>query len=329
MLTLRKVTTMNDEQSVTKSLRLGTRSSQLATWQSNWVATQLRAHGYEIEIIQISTSGDVLDGPIGAIGSQGVFTKEIQRSLMANEVDFAVHSLKDLPTDDVEGLCLACVPLRETIGDVLVSSSECSLHDLPPNACIGTGSMRRAAQILSQRPDIAVRDIRGNVDTRLRKLDEGQYDAIVLAEAGLKRLELFDRISHVIPTEIMIPAVGQGALGIECRREDSHVRSVLDLLCDDRSFIAVTAERTMLQALRAGCLAPVAAWGRFENNVLVLTAVVLNADGTQRCDVEQRCELLTEQLDSQLSQAASLGQGVAEELIGLGAEEMIAQARGA
>ena len=329
MSTLRKVTKMNDEPAVTKSLRLGTRSSQLATWQSNWVATQLRTQGYQIEIIPISTSGDVLDGPIGAIGSQGVFTKEIQRSLLAHEIDFAVHSLKDLPTDDVTGLCLACVPLRETIGDVLVSSSECSLHELPPNACIGTGSMRRAAQILSQRPDITVRDIRGNVDTRLRKLDEGQYDAIVLAEAGLKRLELFDRISHVIPTEIMIPAVGQGALGIECRREDSHVRSALDLLCDDRSFIAVTAERAMLQALRAGCLAPVAAWGRFDNTVLVLTAVVLNAEGTQRCDVEQRCEILSEELDSQLSQAASLGQSIAEELIELGAEEMIAQARGA
>ena len=322
------ITTMNDEQAGSKILRLGTRSSQLATWQSNWVAAQLREHGYAVAIIQISTSGDVLDGPIGAIGSQGVFTKEIQRSLLAEEIDFAVHSLKDLPTDDVEGLCLSCVSKRETIGDVLVSSAGCSLHDLPLNACIGTGSMRRAAQILSQRPDINVRDIRGNVDTRLRKLDEGQYDAIVLAEAGLKRLELFDRISHIIPTEIMIPAVGQGALGIECRCGDSHVRSVLDLLCDDRSFVAVTAERTMLQALRAGCLAPVAAWGRFENNALVLTAVVLSSDGTERCDVEQRCELLPEGLDSQLSQAASLGRNVAEELSGLGAEEMIAQARG-
>jgi hydroxymethylbilane synthase len=219
------------------------------------------------------------------------------------------------------------VPLRETIGDVLVSSAEYSLHDLPLDACIGTGSMRRAAQILSQRPDIIVRDIRGNVDTRLRKLDEGQYDAIVLAEAVLKLLKLFDRISHVIPTEIMIPAVGQGALGIECRRGDSHVRGVLDLLCDDRSLIAVTAERTMLQSLRAGCLAPVAAWGRFENNALVLTAVVLSADGTKRCDVEQRCEISVEELDSHLSQAVSLGRSVAEELIALGAEEMIAQAR--
>jgi len=320
---------MNDQQAGSKSLRLGTRSSQLATWQSNWIAAQLREHGYGVEIIQISTAGDVLDGPIGAIGSQGVFTKEIQRSLLANEIDFAVHSLKDLPTDDVEGLCLSCVPMRETIGDVLVSSAKCSLHDLSLNACIGTGSLRRAAQILSQRPDITVRDIRGNVDTRLRKLDEGQYDAIVLAEAGLKRLELFDRISYVIPTEIMIPAVGQGALGIECRREDSHVRGVLDLLCDSRSFVAITAERTMLKALRAGCLAPVAAWGRFKNNALVLTAVVLSADGTERCDVEQRCEMLTVELDSQLSQGVSLGQSVAEELIGLGAEEMIAQARGA
>ena len=308
-------------------LKLGTRSSALALWQSNWVATQLRELGFEIELVKISTSGDVKSGPIGAIGSQGVFTKEIQRALLDNEVDFAVHSLKDLPTEDIPGLCLTSVPPRESVGDVLVSNEISSFDEIPADALIGTGSMRRKAQLLNQRPDLQVEDIRGNVDTRLQKLDEGAYQAIILAESGLKRLGLTERITHVIDRGVMIPAVGQGALGIECREEDAYVREVLAHLNDLSTFLCVTAERAMLKALRAGCLAPVGAWGQLQEDQLHLQGVVLSGTGDQRVDSDSQVDLSDQTAAVQVERATALGQAVAESLIAQGATELIAEAR--
>ncbi len=308
-------------------LKLGTRGSALALWQSNWVASQLRELGFTVEVVEISTQGDVSSGPIGAIGSQGVFTKEIQRALLDEEVDFAVHSLKDLPTEEIPGLCLTCVPPRERVGDVLVSNTISSFDGIAEGAVIGTGSMRRKAQLLNQRPDLQVQDIRGNVDTRLQKLDDGQYDAIILAESGLKRLGLVERINHVIDRAVMIPAVGQGALGLECRTQDSEVRDILAQLNDAESFISVTAERAMLRALRAGCLAPVGAFAQIIEERLQLQGVVLSGTGSQRVDAESEVHLAQLSESQQVDAADELGRAVAEDLIAQGATDLIAEAR--
>ena len=308
-------------------LKLGTRGSALALWQSNWVASQLRELGFAVEMVEISTQGDVRSGPIGAIGSQGVFTKEIQRALLDEEVDFAVHSLKDLPTEEIVGLCLTCVPPRERVGDVLVSNTISSFDGMAEGAVVGTGSMRRKAQLLNQRPDLQVKDIRGNVDTRLQKLDDGQYDAIILAESGLKRLGLVERINHVIDRAVMIPAVGQGALGLECRTQDSEVREILAHLNDSESFISVTAERAMLRALRAGCLAPVGAFAEIVEERLQLQGVVLSGTGNQRVDAESEVVLSQLSESQQVDAADELGGAVAENLIAQGATGLIAEAR--
>src|SRR5262245_54778381 len=243
-------------------LRLGTRGSALARWQAEWVAARLSARGVAVELVPITTKGDVKTGPLGQIGGEGLFTKELQRALLERQIDLAVHSLKDLPTTPVEGLSLAAVPERESTSDVLVSAKAWRIEDLPPSAHVGTGSLRREAQLLHLRPDLIVEDIRGNIETRLRKLTDGQFDAIVLAEAGLKRLGLADRDVHIIPRSVMLPAVGQGALGIETREDDDQTQSFLQPLDHTETHQAVDAERALLAALRAGCLAPVGAWAR-------------------------------------------------------------------
>lgn len=302
----------------TPRLRLGTRASPLARWQADWVAGELRQRGIEVEMVLISTQGDVKTGPLGQIGGQGLFTKEIQRALLDGQIDLAVHSLKDLPTAEVSGLSLAAVPERESIADVLVGNVAKLLADLPPQARIGTGSLRRRAQLLHQRPDLQMLEIRGNVDTRLRKLDAGEYDALVLAQAGLHRLGLDARIASVIPLSVMLPAVGQGALGIEARADDTQTRQILAPLNHEATHQAVVAERSLLAALRGGCLAPVGAWGRVENALLHLDAVVLSGDGRQRIAAAS---------SSHPSAAIDLGEQVAEQLIAQGAEKLIAAAR--
>jgi hydroxymethylbilane synthase len=310
--------------SAPQKLRLGTRNSALARWQAEWVAAELQKRGVEVELIPIITQGDVKSGPLGQIGGQGLFTKELQRALLEDRIDLAVHSCKDLPTDPVEGLTIAVVPERESTNDVLVlggrgSGGAAGIEFLPPSARLGTGSLRRKAQLLHLRPDLVVEDIRGNVETRLRKLDEGQFDAIVLAEAGLKRLGFADRISAVITWQIMLPAIGQGALAIETRANDDSIRTVLAPLDHFASHQAVLAERTLLSHLRAGCLAPVGAWGRFENNRLLLDAVVLSADGSRRLSAS----------DSATDDPIALGRCVAEQLLNQGAALLISEARNA
>ncbi len=302
-----------------RTLRLGTRGSQLARRQAEWVADQLRRLGRAVELVEIATRGDWEQGSaVGALGSTGVFTKEIQRALLAGDVDLAVHSLKDLPTEVSEGLGIAAVPPRESPADVLVTRTATTLQDLLQNARVGTGSLRRQAQLRHVRPDLRIAEIRGNVDTRLRKLDEGQFDAIVLAEAGLRRLGLAERITQVLPFDVMLPAVGQGALVIECRSEDAKTQAAVAPLDDSATRAAVTAERALLAHLRGGCLAPVGAWGRVDGELLQLFAVVLSADGARRLAAND---------SAGIEAAPALGRQVANNLLGQGAGELIAAAR--
>ncbi|MCA9184384.1 MAG: hydroxymethylbilane synthase [Planctomycetales bacterium] len=304
-----------------KKLRLGTRASALARWQAEWVQAELQRRGHEVELVLITTTGDTHIGGLESTGGVGVFTKEIQRALLANEVDIAVHSLKDLPTEPVAGLALAAVPIRAVIEDALISVRFNGLAALPHGGRIGTGSLRRRAQLLHLRPDLRILGIRGNVDTRLSKLDADEYDAIILAHAGLQRLGWDHRVTEVLSTQSMLPAVGQGALGIETRVGDRAAFEAAGALNDRPSHAAVLAERSLLAELRGGCLAPVAAWARPTTNdglLFEMDAVVLSADGVQRLHVRG-----TDTID----EVETLGQRLASELIELGASELITSAR--
>ncbi|MBL9123298.1 MAG: hydroxymethylbilane synthase [Planctomycetaceae bacterium] len=305
-------------------LRIGTRASALARWQANWVADRLaETSGVRPELVLITTSGD--EGSPTAVvpgaGSQpGVFTKEIQRALLAGEVDLAVHSLKDLPTEGVAGLALGAVPEREMPADVLVARDGLAFAQLPESAVIGTGSLRRRANLLHARADLRLADIRGNVDTRLAKLAAGHYDAIVLAHAGLKRLGLAERVTQVLPFDLILPAVGQGALGIECRADDAPTRQRLAALNHPSTQAAVLAERELLATIGGGCLAPVGALAEpGSDDSLRLRATV--------CSVDGRVKLTAEATAAQ-SDPQALGRTVAEKLLAQGAAELIRACRG-
>lgn len=302
-------------------LRLGTRGSALARWQAEWVAAQLRNLGHDVQLTPISTQGDV--DQRAAIGEMhaapGIFTKELQRALLDRRIDLAVHSLKDLPTLPVDGLALAAVPQRETVADALISRDGQSLDQLPPNARIGTGSMRRRAQLLSYRRDLQMIDIRGNVDTRLKKLRVGDYDAIILALAGLSRLGLAGEATQIVATSILLPAVGQGALGIETRGDDLATQTAIAPLDDRTTHDCVLAERALLARLLGGCLAPIGAWARREANHLRLSAVALSPDGAQRLDADAIAAIDETPVD--------LGARVADQLLANGAAALIAGSR--
>ncbi len=264
-------------------LRLGTRRSKLARWQADWTAARLASLGTQVKIVEITTTGDIDQShDVAAIGAVGLFTKEIQRAVLDETVDFAVHSLKDLPTTLVPGLTIAAVPERAEVADALVARGESSLADLPTGAKIGTGSLRRRAQLLRMRPDLELADIRGNVDTRLRKLDDGQYDAVVLAAAGLTRLGLIDRVTQMLSVDQVLPAPGQGALAIECRDGDQTVFDALTPLNDWAARAEVEAERAMLARVEGGCLAAIGAYATSVDEQLHLRAAILSGDGTER-----------------------------------------------
>ncbi|QDV72682.1 hydroxymethylbilane synthase [Botrimarina mediterranea] len=312
------------EPSSCRPLRLGTRGSQLARWQADWVADRLRALGQPVEIIEVRTRGDVQQsGPISAIvegsgvGGQGAFTKELQRALLDGSIDLAVHSLKDLPTTPVDGLKVGAVPQRAPIGDVLVSHLATTIDELPQGARVGTGSFRRRAQLLNRRPDLVIGDLRGNLDTRLRKLDDSEHDAILLAEAGLTRLGWNDRLAGRIPPSELLPAPGQGALGIECRSDDEQTLAALRPLDDFGTHAAIAAERAALARLEGGCLAALGAWGRWDASELRLSVVVLSEDGVERLDAESSFSVST------LADATTLGVTVADELLARGAAALL------
>lgn len=301
-----------------RPLRLGTRGSKLARWQAEWTRSRLQQLGTPVEIVEITTTGDANQSQdVAGIGSIGLFTKEIQRALLEGAVDLAVHSLKDLPTTPVAGLQLAAVPEREETADALVTNHATSIKQLPLAARVGTGSLRRRSQLLRLRPDLQLLDIRGNVDTRLRKLDEGQYDAIILAAAGLKRLGLAMRITQLIPTAHMLPAPGQGALGIECRVGDRKVLDALTPLNNALARAAVTAERAMLARVEGGCLAAIGGYAQATETHLQLSAVVLSGDGRKQ---------LSASVSGALTAAEQLGIEAGDQLLAAGAASLV-QAR--
>ena len=269
-----------------KILRIATRKSPLALWQAQHVADRLRAEGFKTVLVPLVSGGDTDMRPIDGTRQVGLFTKRIQQALLDDQADIAVHSLKDLPTEVNELLTLGSVPTRETIDDALVSDPAWSLEQLPLGSRIGTGSRRRGAQLLSVRADLQILPIRGNVQTRLAKLAEGEYDAIILAEAGIVRLEMHELPRTRLPRSVMLPAPGQGALGIEVRSEDAEALQAVRRLDHISSHAAVLAERQMLAALHGGCLAPIAALAELDNQKLSMTAVVLSNDGTARMDAE-------------------------------------------
>jgi hydroxymethylbilane synthase len=303
-----------------RPVRIGTRGSALALWQANWVAMRLAEVGTKCDVVTIATRGDQQsETPLETLGALGVFTNELQKWLLDGRIDVAVHSLKDLPTDVVKGLALAAVPIRESPFDVLVSRQSESFRQLPHGARIGTGSLRRRSQLLHARSDLQMLDIRGNVDSRLRKLAEGQFDVVVLAEAGLKRLDLAGQITEVLPPTVMLPAVGQGALGLEARSGDRATREMVARIDDLASHQSVLAERTLLATLRGGCLAPVGAWGRVEDDGrLHLSACVLSRDGTHRLDAD---------LLGNAADAIQIGRQAGDQLLAGGAAKLIEQSR--
>jgi len=301
-------------------IRIATRASRLALWQAEHVAALLKAADpqADIAIVHVTTAGDRdQTGSLRSFGGLGVFTREVQRAVLDGEADLAVHSLKDLPTESAAGLALAAVPEREETDDALVLPPACratDLSNLPQGARLGTGSLRRRAQLLALRPDLQLSEARGNVETRVSKLDAGEFDGIVLAVAGLKRLGLANRISQVLSPPTMYPAVGQGALGIECRADDVDLHALLAQIDHAPTRSRVTAERALLSQLRAGCHAPVGAATRLERDQLVLEAVVCSADGTERIFASG---------SHPLSDASALGRSVAESLLHQGANRLI------
>ena len=267
-----------------KHLRIGTRGSLLAKWQAEFVRKQIfQTTGIESEIIIIKTTGDKMQqSALSQIGGKGIFIKELEDALLEERIDLAVHSMKDVPTEMPEGLTIAAIGKREDVRDALLSSSGATLASLPQGARVGTSSLRRQSQLLYARRDLRLLELRGNVDTRIEKLKRGDYDAIVLAKAGLDRLGLSGNISQVLPHDVSLPAAGQGAIGIEARAGDAGTMRVLAGLEDAETRSAVTAERCALAGLGGGCQVPIGAWGRIENGKLLLDVVVLSPDGTQR-----------------------------------------------
>jgi hydroxymethylbilane synthase len=299
------------------SLRIGTRGSRLALWQAQFVADRLRpvAAPRPVELVEIQTAGDrVRDLPLSRIGGDGVFTKEIERALLAGAVDVAVHSLKDLPTAPVDGLLLAAVPARGPAGDVFISRRHRSFDELPSGAVVGTGSLRRRAQALYRRPDLRLADLRGNVETRLRKLADQDLDAIILAQAGLERLGLGEFVTEVLHPGWMLPAVGQGALGLECRTDDGATRELLQYLDDAPTRQAVRAERALLRGLDGGCLVPVGTATAITGEVLTLRAAVFQPEGKDRVDGEIR---------GSPADAEDLGRRLAQDLLSRGARRFL------
>ncbi len=303
-------------------IRIGTRFSPLALWQANFVAAELSRIGHSPELIKITTAGDVNQQPLGSAGGTGLFTKEIQRALLDNHCDVAVHSLKDLPTVPVARLCLASVPIRENVSDCWISGTGKTFADIPAGSIVGTGSPRRKSQILTVRPDLIVRDIRGNVDTRLKKLDAHEFDAIVLAFAGLHRLNLLDRVTEALPFYDMLPAVGQGALGLEVRTDDTAMQSAISQLDHRPTHFAVACERRVLSLLKAGCLAPVAAYVETTDaDGLVSVRFrcrVYNRTLGRRIELDQVTDSVSLSDESWLGSVESISQKAFEELDGLG-----------
>jgi len=302
-------------------LRIGSRGSQLALWQANHISALLRARGHQVEIEIIHTTGDkITDVPLAMVGTKGglgkgIFTKEIEEALAAGRVDLAVHSLKDLPTELPPGFEIAAITERQDARDAFCSRHYTNIEDLPQRARVGTSSLRRQAQLKAIRPDLDIHPLRGNVDTRLRKLEQGEYDAIILASAGLKRLGKTELIKQIIPAEIMCPAAGQGALGIEIREGDAATRQHLEFLNDPAARAATTCERALLNRLGGGCQVPIGAFAQMTNGKLHLESIVADPDGSK---------LLRDSRDGNIEDAEKLGNDAGAALLSRGGDAILA-----
>jgi hydroxymethylbilane synthase len=299
-----------------KHLRIGTRGSLLAKWQAESVRKQLFAiAGVEAEIVIIKTAGDKMQQvPLTQLGGKGIFIKELEDALLDESIDLAVHSVKDIPTEVPRGLSFPAVCRRDDIRDCLISPTASTLDNLRQGARVGTSSLRRRAQLLRLRPDLDIRELRGNVDTRLRKVGDGEYDAIVLAKAGLDRLGLSQRISQTFSPEVFMPAVGQGAIAVETRLGDNETGDLLSKLDDPETRAAIITERALLAALQGGCQVPIGAWARIERGEMVLEACVTSVDGRQH--VKQR-------LKGAPDQGPQLGEQMARLLMETGAQTIL------
>lgn len=296
---------------------IGTRGSKLALWQADYIADCLRRQ-YEnliVEIKHITTTGDkILDVPLAKIGGKGLFTKELEVEMMENKIDLAVHSLKDMPTELPEGLILAAITKRFDAGDAIVSPKYKTLDKLPVGAKVGTSSLRRKAQLLNVRPDLEICDLRGNVGTRLEKLETEKFAAIVLASAGLKRLGLEDRITGILPKEICLPAVGQGALAIETRADDGELVAMLSFLNDDDTVATATAERAFLRTVEGGCQVPVGVYAVVSQHQITVEAIIATIDGTM---------VLKDKVSGDVDDAAALGVQLAKRMLDAGGREIM------
>ncbi len=304
---------------MTDTLRIATRKSQLALWQAEYVRDMLTLHhpDLNVELVKMSTQGDkILDTPLAKVGGKGLFVKELERSLLDEQTDIAVHSMKDVPVELPENLHLAVICPREDPRDAFVSNNYASFESLPEGARLGTSSLRRQCQLAARRPDLNIIDLRGNVNTRLQKLDDGEYDAIILAAAGLKRLKFEDRITEFLATDISLPAIGQGAVGIECRRDDDWVNDLLAPLNDPDTATRVAAERAMNLRLQGGCQVPIAGYAELEHGILLMRGLVGRVDGS---------EIVRGEIAGPPEDAAHLGQVLAEDLLARGADEILAE----
>jgi hydroxymethylbilane synthase len=302
---------------MTQVIRIATRKSPLAMWQAEHVAAELkRVHpGLEVEIVGMTTQGDkILDTPLAKIGGKGLFIKELEQGLLSGEADIAVHSMKDVPVELPQGLHLAVIMQREDPRDAFVSGRYRTIDELPEGACVGTSSLRRQSQLAEQRPDLQIKSLRGNVNTRLRKLDEGEYDAIILAAAGLIRLGFQQRITAFIGPEQSLPAIGQGAVGIECRNDDARVNELIAPLHDAATACCVRAERAMNQRLNGGCQVPIAGYAMLENGVVWLRGLVGEPNGST---------IVRGEVEGAPDEAEAMGTGLAEHLLEWGAERIL------
>ena len=300
-------------------LKIATRKSPLALWQANYVRDRLMAEhgGLEVELVTMLTQGDkILDTPLAKIGGKGLFIKELEQGMLQGEADIAVHSMKDVPMDLPDGFELPIICEREVPLDAFVSHQYESIEALPEGACVGTSSLRRSSQILAMRPDLQILNLRGNVQTRLSKLDHGDFDAIILASAGLVRLQLEERIRDRIAPEIILPAVGQGAVGIECREGDKDTMQLLDCLNDESTSIRVRAERAFNHRLEGGCQVPIAGYAELSEGKLWLRGLVASPDGQQ---------LISGEIHGSADEAEKLGRKLAENLLSRGADKILAE----
>jgi hydroxymethylbilane synthase len=305
-----------------KQIRIGTRASALALWQAEWVKSELekRYPGMIVTLTKIKTTGDkILDVPLAKVGGKGLFVKEIEEAMLENEIDIAVHSMKDVPTFFPDGLHLSCITKREDARDALLSRNNAAFKDLPKGANVGTSSLRRQAQLMSLRPDFVIHQLRGNVGTRLQKLKEGKFDAIILAAAGVKRLGLEANVSEYLSPEISLPAIGQGALGIECRVDDRELNDMIAFFNHTDSRTCVTGERALLRRLEGGCQVPIACYGQVKNGKLTLTGLVGSVDGKR---------IVKDSIEGEPGKAEKLGVTLAEKLLSQGADVILREVYG-